>query len=455
MSQKKPKPIDLHYEPRDWQRECHASKTRFTVLALHRRAGKTELALMELIDEALRCPRELPLFVYLAPFLKQAKVIAWARLKQRLQPLIITGAAEVQESELTVKFKHNGATIRILGADNPDSMRGVRLDGAVIDEVAQIRPEVWEDIIQPALSDRKGWALFIGTPAGVNLFSELFFKAERDASGTWSAARYTVFDTDALDPGEVQRLRGDMPESSFAREYLCDFSAAGDDQLITLGEADTASQREYPLGEFSEQPMVFGVDPARFGDDRSVIVRRQGFQMFDPLVYQGLDNMEFAARIVSLMEQYRPHSVFIDSGGGAGVIDRIRQLGRDVIEVPFGGRATNPARFMNRRAEMWWEMREWIRGAGGIPDNRDLKQELATPLYWYDPQGRIVLEPKAQIKKRLQGGASPDIAEALALTFAHPVRAETPEEIFGIRTPRSRRKDYDPLERFDREVMGR
>jgi len=84
-----------------------------------------------------------------------------------------------------------------------------------------------------------------------------------------------------------------------------------------------------------------------------------------------------------------------------------------------------------------------------------LKQELATPLYWYDPQGRIVLEPKAQIKKRLQGGASPDIADALALTFAHPVRAETPEEIFGIRTPRSRRKDYDPLERFDREVMGR
>lgn len=450
----KPKEVNLHYQPRAWQRECHASKTRFTVLALHRRAGKTELALMELIDEALRCSRDLPMFVYLAPFLKQAKVIAWSRLKQRLQPLQLTGAVDVMESELAVKFKHNDATIRILGADNPDSMRGVRLDGAVIDEVAQIRPEVWEDIIQPALSDRKGWALFIGTPSGVNLFSDLFFKAERDKTGIWSGRRYTVWDTNAIDEGEVKRLREDMPESSFAREYLCDFSASGDDQLITLGDADEASRREYQDSDVANEAVVLGVDPARFGDDRSVIVRRQGFQMFEPMIFNGLDNMEFAARVVNVMEQYRPHSVFIDSGGGAGVIDRIRQLGRDVIEVPFGSRATNPSRYMNRRAEMWWEMREWIRSAGAIPNNRDLKQELATPIYWYDPQGRIVLEPKAQIKKRLQGGASPDIADALALTFAHPVRLETPEEIFGIRTPRSRRKDYDPLDRMSQELRG-
>ena len=452
---KKAKAVSLDYEPRDWQQECHAVKARFTVLALHRRAGKTELALMELIDEALRTTKELSMFVYLAPFLKQAKVIAWARLKQRLYPLLVSGACEVSESDLSVKFTHNQAVLRIFGADNPDAMRGVRLDGAVIDEVAQIRPEVWEDIIQPALSDRKGWALFIGTPSGINLFSELFFKAENDQSGIWRARRYTVYDTQAIDPGEVQRLRGDMPESSFAREYLCDFSVAGDDQLITLADAELASKRTYPVNEFDHQPFVLGVDPARLGDDRSVIVRRQGMQMFDPLVFHGLDNMEFAARVVAQIEEFRPHSVFIDSGGGAGVIDRIRQLGKDVVEVPFGGRAISPQRFVNRRSEMWWQVREWVRSGGAIPDHRDLKTELATPIYWYDAQGRVALEPKSEIKKRLAGGASPDIADALALTFAHPVASVEPYDRLGQKVKVNRGMDYDPLDQMSKELENK
>jgi hypothetical protein len=97
-------------------------------------------------------------------------------------------------------------------------MRGLRIDGSVIDEVAQIKPEVWMDIIQPALSDRKGWAMFIGTPAGINLFSELYYKAA--SLPEWHAARYTVYDTHALDEDEVARLKRDMAETSFAREYL-------------------------------------------------------------------------------------------------------------------------------------------------------------------------------------------------------------------------------------------
>jgi len=155
--------IRLDYHPRAWQRECHLKRRRFTVLALHRRAGKTELAIMELIDKCLKCKAELGFFVYVAPFLKQAKAIAWARLKQKLLPMRQTAAIDINEADLAVTFKHNGATIRLFGGDNPDALRGVRLDGCVIDEVAQIRPEVWNDIIQPALSDRQGWAMFIGT----------------------------------------------------------------------------------------------------------------------------------------------------------------------------------------------------------------------------------------------------------------------------------------------------
>lgn len=432
--------IDLGYRPRQWQKQCHKDKKRFSVFALHRRAGKTELALMELIDKAIKFKLDLGLFVYVAPFLKQAKLIAWARLKQRLEPLRTAGAIEVNESDLSITFKHNGVVIRVIGGDNPDAIRGVRLDGCVIDEVAQIKPEVWIDIIQPALSDRLGWAMFIGTPAGINLFSEIYYKAEKLPD--WHAARYTVYDTGAIDPDEVARLKRDMAETSFAREYLCDFTAAGDDQLISLADAEDAARREYKLKEFEHAPVILGVDPARFGDDRSVICRRQGLQCFTPLVYRGIDNMDLAARVAAQIEKHNPDAVFIDSGAGAGVIDRLRQLDYDVIEVAFGGKSTYPNLYLNRRAEMWFAMREWIISGGAIPNDPALKQELATPIYWFDAAGRKVLEPKDEIKKRLQGGGSPDMADSLALTFAFPVAKRHPLDALGI--PRQRTKDHDP-----------
>ena len=432
--------VSLDYAPRAWQRECHRNRKRFTVLALHRRAGKTELAIMELLDKALRFGRDLGLFFYVAPYLKQAKAIAWARLKQKVEPLQRRGLVEINEGDLAVVFAHNGVTVRIFGGDNPDAMRGVRLDGCVIDEVAQIKPEVWNDIIQPALSDRKGWALFIGTPQGINLFSELYYRAE--ALPDWHCARYTVFDTNAIDAEEVERLRRDMNETSFAREYLCDFTAAGDDQLISLADAEEAARRTLRPDDIKDAPRILGVDPARFGDDRSVIFARQGLQAFAPAVFRGIDNMELAARVAAKIQDWKPDAVFIDSGAGAGVIDRLRQLGHDVVEVPFGGKATNPGLFLNRRAEMWFEVADWLRMGGAIPNDSALKQELATPIYWYDAAGRRVLEPKDDIKKRLQGGGSPDLADALALTFAYPVAKRNPLDAY--RNDRGSRGDYDP-----------
>lgn len=416
--------IRLNYTPRPWQHHCHSKRRRFSVYALHRRAGKTQLALMELIDAAVANKLELPFFVYLAPLLKQARAIAWARLKAILQPLIEAEAVEAREGDMLVRFRHNGAVIQLFGADNPDALRGIRLDGAVVDEVAQIAPEVWTEIIQPALADRMGWAMFIGTPHGINLFSELFYAAT--SKPDWHAARFTVYDTNALDPGEVARQKAEMPDNAFAREFLCDFSAAGDDQLISLLEAEEASRRAYKEQDITHAPRILGVDVARFGDDRSVIVKRQGLVMFDPVAMQGIDNMTLASRVANVIAEWKPHAVFIDMGGGAGVIDRLRQLGHQVIEVAFGGKALKERLFLNRRAEMWTEMANWLRAGGAIPNDSALKQELATPIYWLDNQGRRVLEPKDDIKKRLQGGSSPDIADALALTFASPV--VTPEQ---------------------------
>lgn len=443
--------VDLGYKPRAWQRECHLQRQRFTVLALHRRAGKTELGLRELVDKALRNPYDLSLYFYIAPQLKQAKAIAWARLKQIVAPLELAGLAEKNESELWVRMRTNNATIRIYGADNPDAMRGVRLDGAVLDEVAQMSPEVWEEIVQPALADRLGWALFIGTPKGVNLFSDLFFKA-RDLPD-WHSALYTVHDTDALPRSEVERLQQTMDEQAWRREMLCDFSAAGDDQLISLADVEEATKRHLRRDQYEFAPVIIGVDPARFGDDRSVIAVRQGLLCKELRAFHKVDNMALAGYVGQAIEDFNADAVFVDAGNGAGVIDKLRQMGYDVTEVHFGGKSSKP-RYANKRAEMWFEMRDWLTAGGVIPRNSSLMQDLAAPTYHFTPTDQVMLEPKDDIKKR--GLPSPDLGDALACTFAFPVRKERnlareAAAIAGYRQPKQmaqRVTSFDPLAGF-------
>jgi hypothetical protein len=436
--------LDLGYRPRVWQQGLHAAraKARFRVAAVHRRAGKTLAALVELIDGALRATGSLEVFAYVAPYLKQAKAVAWERLMVLCRNLEAAGVVETHVGDMLVRFRANGACIRLHGADNPHALRGLGLSGLVVDEVAQIDPSVWEDVLRPALADKGGWALFIGTPSGINLFSQLFFGASEKPG--WAALRYTVFDTDALPADEVEAMQaGGMPENAFAREMLCDFAAASDDQVMSLTDVEVASKRVYKDHDIRYSPIVLGVDPARFGDDRSVIIRRQGLQVFQPLAFREIDNMTLASRVAQEIEHHKPHAVFIDAGAGAGVIDRLRQLGHECVEVPFGGAATNSALYKNKRAEMWFLMAEWVMSGGAIPNDMALKTELATPIYWFDPANRRVLEPKEDTKKRLQGGGSPDLADALALTFAHPVHVR--DEYQQLEDRFRVRKTFDPF----------
>lgn len=364
-----------------------------------------------------------------------------------MAPLEFHGLAEVNESELWVRLRANGAMIRCYGADNPDAMRGVRLDGVVIDEVADVKPETWTEVLQPALADRKGWALFIGTPHGINLFSDLFFKA-RDLDG-WHAALYTVYDTDSLDPDEVERYRRSVDENTFRREMMCDFSAAGDNQLISLMDVEDATRRHLKITDYDFAPRTIGVDPARFGDDRSVIVKRQGLYMHEPIALRGVDNMTLVAHIADEIRSFNPDAVFIDEGNGAGVIDRLRQLQFDIIGVHFAGKSSKQ-QYLNKRAEMWFEMRDWLRAGGVVPNNTALKQDLAAPTYKFTPADKIQLESKDDIKGR--GLPSPDLGDALALTFAFPVykdhSAQARARAMGLPTIDENPMDYDPYARI-------
>lgn len=444
------KTVDLGFRPRVWQYElAQALKTkRFGIVALHRQGGKSTVAELLLAERAIKAKGDLPMFAYIAPELRQARTTFWPRLKHRLAKLAAAGGCTVSESELSITFKSNGAVIRCFGASDPDALRGMTLHGVVVDEVAQMKAEVWEEILSPMLMTTNGWALFIGTPKGINLFSDLYEKAGKLPD--WYRRIWTCYETGALPASEIERQKSLMTEKRFAREMLCDFTAQADDQLISLVLATEASQRVWKPHDpvILAAPVILGVDPARFGDDRSVIVRRQGLAMFPPLVFKGVDNVWLAKRIAFEINQHKPAAVFIDEGGvGAGVIDVLRQqLGHQVQAVKFGGSAVKAASFINHRAEMWWAMREWLEAGGSIPNDPVLIRELATPTYGFNGKQQVTLESKDDIRERLPEAGSPDIADALACTFSapvHPVRRFDDEDDFRARGSGS---SYDPFD---------
>ena len=221
----------------------------------------------------------------------------------------------------------------------------------------------------------------------------------------------------------MKQLKDVLSDATYRQEMLCDFSAAADNVLITIDLVTVACHKKYVEGDVHGAPRVLAVDPARFGDDRSVILRRQGLQCFTPKVFTKIDNMRLVAEVVTEILDWKPDAVFIDAGRGEGVIDRLRQLGyENIFEVNFGSSPFSPGAYVNKRAEMWDDMKRWLMDGGAIPNLPELKADLVVPTYDYDAANRMKLEAKDKIKERL--GKSPDIGDALALTFAMPIRTK-------------------------------
>lgn len=414
----KPRLVTIPYTPRREQKEIHAGieSRRWSVIVAHRRMGKTVCMINHLIKQACMCTLREPRYAYFAPLRNQAKTIAWDYLKYYTRPI---DGVEKNESELWIRLP-NGAKISICGADNPDSLRGQYLDGVVLDEVAQMKPQVWGEAIRPALADRGGWAVFIGTPKGANLFSELYQQALQNPD-EWFAGLYRADQTTALKPAELDAQRKELSPAQFRQEYLCDFGASSDDNLIPLDLAEAASTREIVHEQVRGAAKIMGVDVARFGGDRSALAKRQGICCYPLQTWQGLDNIALADRIATAIRDWQPDAVFIDAGGGAGVIDYLRNQGYRINEINFGGRPLQENKYYNKRAEMWGEMRDWLQRGGAIPRNPELVTDLSGPKYGYDQDGsRIKLESKDSMKAR--GVRSPDLGDALALTFASKVR---------------------------------
>ncbi len=440
--------VIIPYSPRYPEVHQALESHRFCVLVAHRRFGKTVLAVNHLIRQAVLSRARQSHFGYVAPFRTQAKAVAWDYLKHYTKNF---PGRKVNETELAVSLPSlaGGSRIRIFGADNPDSLRGLYFDGIVLDEVAQMKPDVWEEIIQPALADRQGFAVFIGTPKGVNLFSQLYSHAvEEQARGNsqWAAMSYPVTQTAVLGREVVEGLRKELSDAKFRQEMLCDFTASSDDALITLDDVRAAASRKPDMELAKQWPLIIGVDVARFGEDATVFFPRRGPLALQPKVLRKKSNTDVARLLAACIGELNAAHVCIDQGQGTGVIDLARELCQTcpITEVPFGSQALDARRFANRRAEMWTLMRDWIR-TGCLPatEAQALAQELTAPAYSYDPSGRICLEAKEKVKKRLKH--STDLGDALALTFAVRLaplaKAAGPQDLWQDRGG----GEYDPF----------
>ena len=248
----------LDYKPRPPFVAMHQRAERFGSLVCHRRAGKSYSAIHEAVIRALYTPKRDARYAYIAPFRQQAKEIGWIYLKSAARPFIKSNK-DVRESELRVRL-FNDNWITLYGSDNPDALRGIYLDGVILDEFGDCRPNLWHEVILPTLTDRQGWALIAGTPRGKNAFFRLNEIAKK--SPDWFQMTLRADESGLLPEKELAMMREQMSEDQYAQEMLCSFEAAVLGtyyaSLISMLEDKNQTQK---LGLYDrEQPVHVAMD---------------------------------------------------------------------------------------------------------------------------------------------------------------------------------------------------
>lgn len=258
--------IEIPYKPREQQLAIHdlMDEKRFGVVVAHRRMGKTVSAINHIIKDAILNQKEAPRYAYIAPTYGQAKRVAWDYLVKYADPL--GGSSNI--SELRVDFW--GRRIQLYGSDNPEALRGQYFDGVILDEIGDQNPKIWTDIIRPALADRKGWCLFIGTPKGHNHFKELRDRAEKEEG--WGLLEFKASETGVVDDTELKAARNEMGEDKYRQEFECSFDAAVEGsyygQILNELE-DKKHMQEIPREEISR---TFTAWDLGMGDSTSIWV---------------------------------------------------------------------------------------------------------------------------------------------------------------------------------------
>lgn len=458
--------IALKAEPDDWQRDVLAEvgsglatpdeAVRVAVASGH---GVGKSALVAWILLWALGTRQDTRAVVTANTETQLRTKTWAELAKWLRNWDQRDWFEFTSTSLASRVVGHGQTWRLdlvpWSETNAEAFAGLHNQGkrtiVVFDEASAIPDVIW-DTTEGALTDKDTellWLVFGNPTRNTGRFRECFARfAHR-----WRGRQVDSRSVRITNKAQLQRWADDYGEDSdFVRVRVRGvFPRAGSMQFIDGERVEEAMRREAAIEP--DEALVLGVDVARFGDDRSVIFVRKGRDARSrlPTILRNVDTMTLAGKVVEASAQHRADAVFVDEGGvGGGVVDRLRQLGvPHVIGVNFAGKpdrwtaeGSGPL-FANKRAEIWGCMKEWLK-IGAIPDDPALAQDLIGVEYGYDARNAIQLERKDDMKKR--GLASPDLGDALALTFAQPVHPVWRRNEVDMR-PRilDQDDDYDPF----------
>ncbi len=364
--------ITIPYAPRDQFLPFHNRTQRYAAIVAHRRAGKTVACVNDLIKAALTCERDEPRFAYLAPYYTQAKDVAWNYIRRF--SAVIPGMS-FNESELRADYP-NGGRIRLYGADNYDRMRGVYFDGIVLDEYADMDPRAWPEVIRPALADRKGWAVFIGTPRGQNSFYETWQRALADPD--WFTLMLKASETGLIDAGELAAAAKEMTPDQYAQEFECSFQAA----VIGAYYAKeiSAAETEKRIASVPWEPAV-KVHTAwdlGIGDATAIwfaqIVGKE-VRLIDYYEASGVGLDHYAKTLASKRYVYGDHILPHDAevkelGTGRSRIEMLRSLGIDgrVIPAQSVEDGINAARMLLPRC--WFDADKTAQGIKALREYR-------------------------------------------------------------------------------------
>src|SRR6056300_314274 len=306
---------ELNVELLPWQQEVFSDPTRFKIVAAGRRTGKSRLAAWLLIINALQTERGH--VFYVAPTQGQARDIMWTTLLELGNPVIKSSHI----NNLQIKLV-NGATISLKGADRPETMRGVSLKFLVLDEYADMKPDVFEQILRPALADQKGGAMFIGTPMGRNHFYELYTYAELGDDPTYKAWHFTSYDNPLLDPDEIDTAKQSMSSYAFRQEFMASFEALGSEifkEDWVKFENDEPDDGDYyiavDLAGFADIANAKTSKSKRLDQTAIAIVKANtdGWWIAD-IIYGRWDIKKTAKKIFDAVEHYKPIAVGIEKG---------------------------------------------------------------------------------------------------------------------------------------------
>jgi phage terminase large subunit len=328
--------IIVPYYPRTVWQAYHNSLARWRVVVAHRRAGKTVAAINGLVRTALTVELPDPRCAYVAPYLSQAKSVSWDYVKRYCSPI---PGVRFNEAELRADFP-NGGRVRLFGADNADALRGQYFDDVVLDEIGDMDPKAWTEVIRPALSDRQGKATFAGTPRGKNLFYDLRQRAKAKAEG-WELWELRASETGLLSPAELEDARASMDASAYEREYECSFDASIEGAYYAAEMARMETDKR--ICRVPHEPTV-KVDTAwDLGiDDATAILFVQDIgqerRIIDYLEVSGEGLPQIAKRLDAKDYRYGRHLLPHDAaarelGTGVSRVETLEKLGFRNIEV--------------------------------------------------------------------------------------------------------------------------